>query len=295
MCLCITADANGKAHMTLAHKPTAVQTPEGFDITDYIDGVAGLLGGTANVIMQLSSPPVGHGVAESTVDWGKVKLHPVKRLRTTLAYIAVALEGTEAERAYYRNEVNRSHRSVRSGPDSPVKYNAFDPNLQLWVAACIYWGLADMVEKLHGPLDDDAADGLYHYCSRLGTTLQMPESMWPADRLAFDEYWTRTVATKSIDPVVRDYLYDLVMLGFMPFPIRIFGPVQRFVVTAVLPQKFRDEMQLPWTESDQRRFNRALRVIGAVNRRLPGPVRRFPSNFYLMETRLRIRYNRAIV
>ncbi|MFE9787718.1 oxygenase MpaB family protein [Nocardia salmonicida] len=48
--------------------------------------------------------------------------------------------GTDEDRAAFRAATDTSHRQVRSGPDSPVRYNAFDPKLRLWVAACIYRG-----------------------------------------------------------------------------------------------------------------------------------------------------------
>jgi uncharacterized protein (DUF2236 family) len=98
---------------------------------------AGLLAGTANVIMQLSRAPVGYGVLESKVDSGNVFHHPLKRTRTTLTYLAVASMGTDAERAAYRRGVNRPHAQVHSSVESPVAYNAFDTDLQLWVAACL--------------------------------------------------------------------------------------------------------------------------------------------------------------
>src|SRR5690349_24798586 len=39
--------------------------------------------GAANVVMQLSWPEVGYGVAESKVDSGNLLKHPWKRARTT--------------------------------------------------------------------------------------------------------------------------------------------------------------------------------------------------------------------
>ena len=79
-----------------------------------IDGIAAFVGGNANVILQLSHAPVGYGVLESTVDSGKVTLHPIERLRTTLTFLAVAMLGTGAERAKYRQAVNGAHRQVRA-------------------------------------------------------------------------------------------------------------------------------------------------------------------------------------
>jgi uncharacterized protein (DUF2236 family) len=65
----------------------------------YLHGQAPFYAGTANVIMQLGRPPVGHGVIESPVESGNVMRHPHRRLRTTMTYLAVALLGTDDERA----------------------------------------------------------------------------------------------------------------------------------------------------------------------------------------------------
>ena len=69
--------------------------------------------------------------------------------------------GSDMERVRYRQAVNGSHRLVRSGADSPVRYNAFDRDLQLWVAACLYYGAVDVVEKMRGPMTDAQADAFY--------------------------------------------------------------------------------------------------------------------------------------
>src|SRR5258708_376986 len=93
------------------------------------DGLAGvgLAAGGANVIMQLSRLPVGHGVAKSTVDSGRVDKHPIKRARTTTAFLAVAMLGAEEDRLAIRREIARAHKPVHSEPSDPVQYNAFDP------------------------------------------------------------------------------------------------------------------------------------------------------------------------
>jgi len=87
--------------------------------------------GAANVVMQLSRPEVGYGVVESKVDSGNLLKHPWKRARTTFQYLAVAILGRPDDRAAFREAVNGSHRHVKSSPDSPVRYNAFDHELQM--------------------------------------------------------------------------------------------------------------------------------------------------------------------
>ncbi|WP_040695121.1 oxygenase MpaB family protein [Nocardia vinacea] len=285
------------------HRPTPYRvgpaaaepiTPE--TVEEYVDGVAAFLGGAANVIMQLSLRPVGRGVLESTVDSGKVTLHPIKRLRTTLSYLAVALMGSDEERALYREAVNESHRPIRSTSASPVRYNAFDPTLQLWVAACLYWGIDDLYTRMHGPMNPDVAEDFYHYCARLGTTLQMRPEMWPANRADFQRYWDENLPKRGIEPALRDYFDALIDLKMMPRPIGFaFARLQRFVVTGLLPQHLRNEMGMTWSQHDQRRFDRLLRMISAVHTRLPKPVRMFPLNAYMFDVRRRIRLGKPLV
>src|SRR3954454_17895320 len=146
--------------------------------------------GAANVVMQLARLPVGRGVAERTVDSGRVDKHPFKRQRTTGSYLIVAMLGTEAEREAMQREVNRQHSGVvREEGESDVPYNAFDPKLQLWVAACIYVGFSVWLEVGRAPLPEAPRNAFSRRAARLGTTLQVPEEMWPADREAFAEYW----------------------------------------------------------------------------------------------------------
>ena len=266
---------------------------------DVLSGPSVLMLGTANVVMQLARLPVGRGVAESTVESGRVDRHPIKRLRTTVAYLAVAMFGTEEERAAYRREVNRVHRSVRSGPSSEVAYNAFDPDLQLWVAACIYLG-AEQAIQLCAPELLEAGDGtreaLYRHGARFGTTLQVPEAMWPRDREAFDEYWNEGLEQIEMDEVTRTYLYDLASLRFLPAPLAwAFGPTHRFMVAGFLPAPFRDELGLAWSPVRRRLHDWLTKLAMTAGRLTPAPLRRFPINFYLWDTRRRIRAGKPIV
>jgi ER-bound oxygenase mpaB/B'/Rubber oxygenase, catalytic domain len=130
-------------------------------------------------------------------------------------------------------------------------------------------------------------------CGRLGTTLQVPEHMWPADRAAFEEYWDSAVAEVRIDPAVRDYLCRVMMLEYLPRPFGVtLGPVNRFLTTGFLPPAFREQMQLNWTEGDQRQFDLLIGIIATVYRLLPAPVARFPFNASLQELRLRMMRDR---
>ena len=263
---------------------------------DAMDSVAPFALGMANVVMQLSRLPVGRGVAESRVDSGRLDLHPVKRLRTTLTFLLIALYGTQKERVALRDEINRAHRRVRSRPGDPVAYSAFDPDLQLWVAAAIYKGTEDAYRWLHGPLRYDRRDAFYRHGARFATTLQVPENMWPTDRAAFEEYWQTGVQQIEMDHVTREYLQRAARVAFMPGPIRwTFGPINQLLTVGFIEQPFRDQLGLPWTSAHQRAFDVLTSALATVNRILPQPLRRFPLNVYLWDARRRLRNGRPIV
>lgn len=258
------------------------------------DGI-GLLAGGANVIMQLAMLPVGRGVAESRVESGRVDKHPFKRARTTLTYLAVATGGTPQDRQRLRREINRVHAQVRSRPGDPVAYDAFDEGLQLWVAACLYWGMEDVEVKMHGPLGERAAE-FYRRGAVLGTTLQVPAEAWPEDREAFGRYWRRGIAAIRMDDVTRAYLGGIAGATFLPFPLdRVVGPLNRFVTLGFLPAEFRSELGMPWTAQQQQRFETLIRVLAAINRRLPRAMRQFPFNVLLWDARRRWRRGSAVV
>ena len=262
-------------------------------------GVA-LLAGPANVIMQLARPGVGYGVMESRVDSGRIDLHPIKRTRTTITYLAVAMAGTDTQKAAFRRAVNRAHAQVYSTPDSPVQYNAFDPDLQLWVAACLYKGGVDFYRMFIGEMDDRDADRHYQEAVVLASTLQVPPEMWPADRAAFDRYWNEQLEKVHIDDAVRNYLYPIAVgriqaLRLPDFVRRQPEKLGLLLTAGFLPQRFRDEMRFSWDTAAQRRFDRLIAVLRAVNNAMPRFVRRFPFNLLLRDVDRRIKAGRPLV
>ncbi len=268
-------------------------------IDEGLMGVA-LLAGPANVIMQLARPGVGYGVLESRVESGRVDLHPIKRARTTFTYLAVATAGSDAQKEAFRRAVNRAHAQVFSTPESPVAYNAFDVDLQLWVGACLYKGGVDIHRTFIGELDGEDADRHYREGMALGTTLQVPPEMWPADRAAFDRYWQESLAKVHIDDTVREYLYPIaagrIRGVLLPRHLqRLSDDFSLLITTGFLPQRFRDEMRLPWDATKQRRFDRLMAVLRTVNRALPRFVRQFPFNVLLWDVDRRIRTGRPLV
>jgi uncharacterized protein (DUF2236 family) len=252
--------------------------------------------GAANVIMQLSWPGVGHGVAESKVDSGNLLKHPWKRARTTFQYLAVAVFGDEDDRRAYREAVNTAHRHVKSTPASPVSYNAFDRNLQMWVAACLFVGLEDSYRMLRGPMTAEQSEMFYRSAWTLGTTLQVQEEQWPPTRAAFGDYWNRACLNVGMDDVVRSYLGDLIDLKMINPLLRWpFRRLLRFFTTGFLAPVFRDALGLSWSRAQQRRFEQLFLLVGFFNRFLPPFIRQGGSLVLLRDVRRRVARQKPLI
>lgn len=244
------------------------------------------LGAGATVLLQLAHPGVGHGVA----DHSNTLQRPLDRLRTTMTYIYAVALGTDEERRAVAGMVNRAH-----GPVHSASYSAFDPALQLWVAATLYKGGARLSEIFEGPLAPERAEALYQAAALYGTTLQMPAELWPRDREAFDRYWAGSLASFQVDDKVRAYVHALLEGGRLPWWIRPLMPLQRFFTRALLPADLRCAFGLAWTARDQRRWDRFLRWGPRLYRLLPRFIRQLPARYFLHDMRRRLAARRHLI
>jgi uncharacterized protein (DUF2236 family) len=276
-------------------RSTARWTDDTVDVAEAMDFWA-FAAGAANVVMQLARPAVGYGVVESKVDSGNLLKHPWKRARTTFQYLAVAVMGTDDDRAAFRAAVDGAHRHVKSEPSSPVRYHAFDRELQMWVAACLFVGSEDTHLLLRGPMNREQAEQFYRSAWTLGTTLQVTEDQWPATRVAFDDYWTESCRYVDVDDVVGRYLADLIALKMVNPLLRLpFRPLLKFLTTGFLAPVFRDALSLRWGPLRQFGFERLFLTVAFVNRFLPPFVRQGGSYVLLADVRRRVRSNRRLV
>ncbi|WP_306362901.1 oxygenase MpaB family protein [Nocardia sp. CC227C] len=280
-----------RIHIPGTHRVDTRRPPRLADALDFW----GLSAAAANVAMQMAWPEVGRGVVESPVESGALLKHPWKRLRTTASYLAVAVLGSAEEKRAMRAAVDEVHRQVRSKPGAALRYNAFDPTVQRWVAACLYVGFEDGYQMVHGRMNAEQAEAFYSTSASLGATLQMRPEMWPATRADFDVYWNEACRRVRIDDEVRAYLDDLLHLRMIHWYLRIpFGGLLRFLTAGFLPPYMRARMGVAWSAADQRRFERMFRLVAVVNRFLPRFFRDVggPQLGYV---RWRSRRNRALV
>ena len=237
-----------------------------------------LAGAGRAILMQIANPAVGHGVAEHS----NFAERPLDRLRATMTYVYAVVYGSDEQLAAVRRAVNRAHAPVRrSADDSAPGYNAFDAQSQLWVVATLYDTAVTVYEKVHGALDDDTADRVYREYARIGTALQLPAELWPADRSAFASYWEESVRNLDPDAAALRVAHELLHPASGPFLIRLSMPLVRLLTAGLLPERLRAGFGLPWNARHRRSFDGTMRLLAAAYPRLPEKARHWPKNYYL--------------
>ena len=277
---------NEPAATPLARAATPDLARAEFGLADYIGEGALLLGAGSTVMNQLALYGVGKGVAEhsDTLD------RPLDRLRTTLTYVYVMTMGTEAERTAVARMVNKAHRTVRSSD-----YTAFDPHLQLWVAATLAHNGEFIYEKTFGPMSEATRERSYRECWIFGTALQVPEEAWPPTRSAFTTYWQQMQGELSPDPLVQEYAAKLLSTRGAPWVMRPSIALQNLLTRGNLEPHVREILALRWSRTDQRLYDAFWKLFRAVYPRVPKRLRTLHSRLVLRGMRKRMREGRRVI
>jgi uncharacterized protein (DUF2236 family) len=245
-----------------------------------------MLGSGSAVMYQLAVWGVGKGVAEHS----DTLQRPLDRLRTTLSYVYVMGLGTDEERAAVARMVNRAHVPVKG-----EGYTAFDPDLQLWVAATLAEVAREMYEKIFGPLDADTLEHLYREGWVYGTALQVTPEMWPPTRAEFDEYWARMEAEFRSDTQIRHYARSLLSSKAQKWYVRPLVSPTSLVTRGNLSPQARETLGLSWSEREQKRYDRLWSVVRTVYPWVPRWARRVPAKVAMRDIRWRMRTGRRVI
>ncbi|PPL20591.1 oxygenase MpaB family protein [Microterricola pindariensis] len=267
-----------------ASPPRTSNAPLPLRLADVAGEAALLAGGGAAILLQLAHPAVGRGVARHSDFTGR----PLDRLFGTLDYVYTVAFGDEQMVAFVVRGVNRAHAPVHDRASTPG-YNAFDPQLQLWVAATLYHAAMQVHDRLLGRLDAESAEAVYRDYAALGARLQMPVEHWPADRAEFERYWHEALAGLRATPESAAVVTSLLNPRTLPVPLRGAMPLIRLLSIGLLPASVRELHELPWGAREQARFDRTLALVRVAYRRMPRRLRHLPRDRALARVRRAMR------
>lgn len=241
-------------------------------------------GAGVTVAWQMARSGVGRGVARHS----HTLRDPLGRLRATMAYVYAVTLGTAEDRAAIARHVNRAH-----GPVRGEGYNAFDPDLQLWVAATLYRGALDVHALFAGPVPAASREAIYSQARAFGNTLQVDDAQWPADAQAFDVWWARQEAGLQVDDEVRAYMQAVLRGGRAPWYLRPALPLQAFATRGLMTPGLRTLFDLPWTARDQRNWEHFVRWAPRLYWVMPSALRHWPAKYFLARWRTHHRHAEA--
>lgn len=266
----------------------AVDEPAGaIGLADIIGEAALLLGAGSTVLYQLADKPTGLGVAEHSTTLAR----PTDRLRTTLLYVYIATLGTDEERQAIHRMVNKAHAPVRSAG----RYSAFDPELQLWVAATLAHNGLFIHQRIFGDVDQASRERIYRDSQIFGNLLQVKPEQWPATLAEFEDYWADKLTKLEADPAVQVYVQRLLAIENRPTLLKPFGAIQGLMGRGNIEPEVREILGLTWTPSDQRLYDLFWTVFPPLYRLIPRTLRQLPAAVIVRDTRRRMRAHQRVI
>ncbi|TML79868.1 MAG: DUF2236 domain-containing protein [Actinobacteria bacterium] len=224
-----------------------------------------LFGGARALLMQAAHPLVIAGARET----GFYERNPWKRLERTLQLTYAITFGTRREADEAAERINTVHRSVHGvDPVTGKRYDALDPELLLWVHACLVDSALLFEQLTVGALDEAGRQRFHEEQMLAAEMLLLPRERIPPTVGALREYIAGVVA--SGDLVVTDAARAVAGLFKNPPRDAEWRPVLRAVsrwAFGTLPPSVRAQYGERWS-----RAHDAMKVVTLASLRLVRPV-----------------------
>ena len=230
-----------------------------------------LFGGARALLMQAAHPLVLAGARQT----GFYERSPWKRLERTLQLAYTMTFGTRAEAMAAAKRIRRVHDDVHGIDEvTGLPYDANDPELLLWVHACLVDSSLLFEGFTVGKLDDEGRER-FHREQMLGAELLgLPRSRIPPTVADLGRYIDDVVAS-GILRVTADTM-KVAELIRRPPPGVPWRPVLRQIAWwafATLPDPLRAQYAVRWTPMKELRLKGSLRTLKLIRPALPARYR----------------------
>src|SRR4051812_31825501 len=226
-----------------------------------------LFGGARALLMQAAHPLVIAGARET----GFYQRDPWKRLQRTLMLTYALTFGTREEAEHAAARINAVHRSVHGIDEVTGKpYDAFDPDLLLWVHASLVDSALLYERFTMGRLDDAGRQRFHEEQMTAAELLELPRERIPPTVSELREYVDGVVA--SDDLLVTEAAMDVARMFRRPPPGAEWRPVLKGVAWwafGSLPPRIRDGYGVRWNPVKEAAMRANLRVVRALRPAIP--------------------------
>ncbi|AKS30586.1 oxygenase MpaB family protein [Mycolicibacterium goodii] len=221
--------------------------------------------GPRPAVLQNMLAELGQGVLDHSTFFSDT----AERLRRTIPPIFRTVYGTEEHNA--GTQVRDFHHHVKGdmpGPDgTPVgRYHALDPDTYFWAHATFVEQVIYFADTFVKRLTREEKEQIYRESKTWYRRYGVSDRPMPADYAEFEKYWDRMMNEVAVPHKTARYGVGYVTKGF-PCPkavhpavwrvvALVFNPVAAFLTTGGLPPRARDLLGLPWSERQERRYQR---------------------------------------
>jgi uncharacterized protein (DUF2236 family) len=226
-----------------------------------------MFGAGRALMLQIAHEAVAQGVE----DHSDFKGNPFKRLLGTLEATYAVVYGSEELARGVGRRIQWIHTFV-SGPT----YEANDPANLLWVHAT----LADTALRCHlelvGPLSEEDQEAYYQEMKLVALAFGCPLDAQPATLADFRAYFEETVAALDVTPIGKDlaaFILDPTLPLGLHVPFKPLLALQRFYTLGFLPAHVREQLGQPWSDAQQRRYERVQWLARGWFYMVPRPLR----------------------
>jgi uncharacterized protein (DUF2236 family) len=226
-----------------------------------------LFGGARALLMQAAHPLVIAGARES----GFYEHNPWKRLERTLMLTYAITFGTRSEALRAAERINEVHRRVHGvDPVTGMPYDAFDPDLLLWVHACLVDSALLFERRTVGRLTDSDRQRFHEEQMAAAELLELPRGRIPPTVPRLRAYIQDVVAGDTLR--VTEAALRVANLFRRPPPDAEWRPVLRAVAWwafGTLPPKLRAMYGVRWGRLHDLRLGASLAVLKTARPAIP--------------------------
>jgi uncharacterized protein (DUF2236 family) len=217
--------------------------------------------------MQAAHPLVIAGARET----GFYERNPWKRLERTLQLTYTITFGTRVEAEDAAARINAVHRAVHGvDPETGKTYDALDPELLLWVHACLVDSALLFEQLTVGALDDAGRQRFHEEQMLAGEMLLLPRDRIPSTVGELRDYIAGVVA--SGDLLVTDAARAVAALFKDPPPEAEWRPILRAVsrwAFGTLPPSLRAQYGERWSRGHDAMLVSTLAMVRTFRPALP--------------------------
>jgi uncharacterized protein (DUF2236 family) len=234
------------------------------------------LSGPRALLMQASHPVAFAGFFAHT---GALD-EPYERLARTAAVMDTIGFGSRAAADRATRRVRAMHRRVRGVTDDGVPYAADDPDLLLWILACLVDSALVVYQKYVRSLTPGERDAYWRDYKVIGNLFGLADADMPETVGDFDAYMDGMVrgGALRVSPAARELAVRIVLKPPVPLHARPLLELANQITVGLLPRQIRRQYGLRWDPA------RALALHGGAEyvKRfvvpvLPGRLRLVPS------------------